>query len=55
MSKSRCGKLKEIREADGWTCGEKYRERFSNQNMEDGSDWTPRDRKTETEVDSMVE
>ena len=32
-------------------CREKDRARCSNENMEDGSEWTPKDTKTETEVE----
>ena len=32
-------------------CGDKDCIRCSNENMEDGSGWTPKDRKTETEVE----
>ena len=36
----------------GLTCREKvkYRGSYCNENMEDGSEWTPKDRKTKTEV-----
>ena len=34
------------------TLGEKYRRICSNENVEDGNEWTPEDRKTKTEVDT---
>ena len=32
-------------------CGEKDRGRCSNENMEDGSEWTRKDRKTKTDLE----
>ena len=40
-----------IREARLVWFGEKDRRRCSNENMDDGSGWTPKDRKPETEVE----
>ena len=36
------------------TCREKDRGRCSNEIMEDGIGWTPKDKKTKTEVDSDI-
>ena len=32
-------------------CGEKDRRRCSNENMEDGNEWTPKNNKSKTEIE----